>query len=99
MSNKIKLSAGNTLSTGILTLTLMGMTACANTSKAMDIKSAVIPQKLYGKKTAKVNAPGSNNQLSPARVGDNRMTIAETLKKKMFSAYKKSIVASTGWRQ
>jgi len=58
MSNKIKLSAGNTLSTGILTLTLMGLTACANTPKAMDIKSAVVPQKLYGKKTVKVNDGG-----------------------------------------
>ena len=31
----------------VLTLTLVGITACANTHKAIDSKSAVIPQKIY----------------------------------------------------
>ena len=58
MGNKIKLYAGNKLSTGILTLVLMGMTACANTHKAVDPKSTVLPQKIYKEKTAIVNEGG-----------------------------------------
>lgn len=54
MKNKNKLTAGNKLSTGILILTLMGMAACANTHKAVDPKSAVIPQKIYNQ-TAKIS--------------------------------------------
>ena len=57
MGNKIKLSAGNKPSAGILLLALMGMTACANTHKAVNPKSAVLPQKIY-KATAKVNEGG-----------------------------------------
>ena len=58
MGIKIKLSAGNKLSTGILTLVLMGMTACANTHKAVDPKSTVLPQKIYKEKIGKVNDGG-----------------------------------------
>ena len=43
---------------GILTLSLMGMTACANTHKAVDPKSTVLPQKIYTAKNAKVNDGG-----------------------------------------
>ena len=58
MGNKIKLSTGNKLSTGILTLALMGITACANTHKAVDPKSTVLPQKIFKEKTVKVNDGG-----------------------------------------
>ena len=58
MGNKIKLSSGNKLSTGIWILALMGITACANTHKAVDPKSTVLPQKIYKAKTAKVNDGG-----------------------------------------
>jgi len=55
MGNKINLYAGNKLSAGIFVLALMGMTACANTHKAVDPKSAVLPQKIYNETTVKVS--------------------------------------------
>ena len=58
MGNKIKLYARNKLSTGILTLVLMSMTACANTHKAVDPKSTVLPQKIYKEKSGKINDGG-----------------------------------------
>ena len=58
MGNKIKRSARNKLSIGILILALMGMTACANTHKTVDPKSAVLPQKIYKEKIGKVNDGG-----------------------------------------
>ena len=58
MGNKIKLSSGNKLSTGIWILALMGITACANTHKAVDPKSTVLPQKIYKEKTATINEGG-----------------------------------------
>ena len=58
MGNKIKLSSGNKLSTGIWILALMGITACANTHKAVDSKSTVLPQKIYKEKTAIINEGG-----------------------------------------
>ena len=58
MRNRIKLSAGNKLSTVILALAMMSFTACANTHKAVDPKSTLLPQKIYKEKTAKVNDGG-----------------------------------------
>ena len=58
MGKKIKLFNRKKWSMGILTLVLMGMTACANTYKAVDPKSAVLPQKIYKAKNVKVNDGG-----------------------------------------
>ena len=58
MGNKINLSARNKLSTGVLTLALLGLNACANTHKAVDPKSTVLPQKIYKEKKAIINDGG-----------------------------------------
>jgi len=53
---KIKrfISSKNTLSVGILTLVLIGMTACANTQKLLAPESTAIPQKIYKAKPVKL---------------------------------------------
>ena len=58
MGKTFKLLDGNRLSAGILTLALMGITGCANTYKAVNPKSAVIPQKIYKQNTTKANDGG-----------------------------------------
>jgi len=49
---------GNIFKTAVLILTLVGVTACANTHKAIDPKSAVIPQKIYKVKPVKLSDGG-----------------------------------------
>ena len=58
MGKKNKLFNKNKCSMGMLTLVLMGMTACANTHKAVDPKSTVLPQKIYKEKSGKINDGG-----------------------------------------
>jgi flagellar L-ring protein FlgH len=47
MKEKIFFQSRNIFKAGILTLSFLGITACANTHKAVNPKSAVIPQKIY----------------------------------------------------
>ena len=56
-SSKISLYT-NTLKIAVLMLCLIGITACANTHKAIDPKSAVIPQKIYKAQPVKFNDGG-----------------------------------------
>ena len=58
MKNKNFFLPGNIFKMAVLTLTLVGITACANTHKAIDSKSAVIPQKIYKAKPVKYNDGG-----------------------------------------
>ena len=58
MNNKNFFLPGNIFKITVLTLALVGITACANTHKAIDSKSAVIPQKIYKAKPVKYNDGG-----------------------------------------
>ena len=58
MKNKNFFLPGNIFKITVLTLALVGITACANTHKAIDSKSAVIPQKIYKAKPVKYNDGG-----------------------------------------
>jgi len=58
MTNKNFFLPGNIFKMAVLTLALVGITACANTHKAIDSKSAVIPQKIYKAKPVKYNDGG-----------------------------------------
>ena len=58
MQNKNFFLPGNIFKITVLTLALVGITACANTHKAIDSKSAVIPQKIYKAKPVKYNDGG-----------------------------------------
>ena len=58
MENKNFFLPGNIFKITVLTLALVGITACANTHKAIDSKSAVIPQKIYKAKPVKYNDGG-----------------------------------------
>ena len=48
----------NTLNIALLTFTLAGVTGCANTHRAIDPKSTIIPQKIYKVKPIKFNDGG-----------------------------------------
>ena len=58
MKNKNFFLPGNIFKITVLTLALVGITACANTHKAIDSKSAVIPQKIYKAEPVKYNDGG-----------------------------------------
>jgi flagellar L-ring protein precursor FlgH len=58
MKNKNFFLLKNTLSITLLTFTLVGVTACANTHRAIDPKATVIPQKIYQAKPIKFNDGG-----------------------------------------
>ena len=58
MATKKLISSKNTLSVGILTLTLIGMTACTSTQKLLEPKSVVTPQSIYKVKPVKFNDGG-----------------------------------------
>ena len=58
MKNKNFSVLGNIFKMAVMTLALVGITACANTHKAIDSKSAVIPQKIYKAKPVKYNDGG-----------------------------------------
>ena len=58
MKNKNFFLLKNTLNITLLTFTLVGVTACANTHRAIDPKATVIPQKIYKAKPIKFNDGG-----------------------------------------
>ena len=58
MKNKDFFLLGNIFKIAVLLWALVGITACANTHKAIDSKSAVIPQKIYKALPVKYNDGG-----------------------------------------
>ena len=58
MATKKLIFSKNTLSVGILILTLIGMTACTSTKKLLEPKSVATPQNIYKVKPVKFSSDG-----------------------------------------